>query len=131
MRYKLSTIGNDYRDGGDGDSDSESINTAAAAAADAVASGLSYDLISHLLLISCIYIHCINATWGGGCSTFACLLAFATFVNRTLFSVAIEKLLNVLEIKRKNLEGVNGKFACSFICDTHSKHDWMCNQQKM
>lgn len=63
MRYKLSTIGNDYSDGGDGDSDSESINTAAAAAAaDAVASRLSYDLISHLLLISCIYIHCINAT---------------------------------------------------------------------
>lgn len=60
MRYKLSTIGNDYSDGGDGDSDSESINTAAAA--DAVASRLSYDLISHLLLISCIYIHCINAT---------------------------------------------------------------------
>lgn len=55
MRYKLSTIGNDYSDGGDGDSDSESINTAAVAAADAVASRLSYDLISHLLLISCIY----------------------------------------------------------------------------
>lgn len=59
MRYKLSTIGNDYSDGGDGDSDSESINTAAAAA-DAVASGLSYDLISHLLLISCIYIYIVS-----------------------------------------------------------------------